>query len=477
MTRIVKHEQTGLWGTITLDAILINLAFVISYVFRYRLDLPYPVDARYDAPFYPYIPFALLLTALCLITYHLNGLYERRRGRRWLDEAYRLFNGTTSSILIVMAITFFIQPLVYSRGVLVLAGFIIVAFLSLARLIWHEVEALLRKRGIGVEYVLIVGAGEVGRAVMRSILADPTLGYQILGYVDDDPNKGDGSLGRFRGLGGIDKLPDLIASEQVDEVFVTLPWMYHRKIMQIVDQCERKDIRVRVVPDVFQQRLHSVDLETLSGIPLIGVEPSRLTSSALLIKRIVETTLCIIGLPVLLIIFAIIAIVIKIDSPGPVLFKQRRVGKDGREFEMYKFRSMVDKADEMKDGLKDMNEADGPLFKIKHDPRMTRIGRFLRRTSIDELPQVINILRGEMSIVGPRPGTPDEVARYEPWQRTRIGAWPGLTGLWQVSGRSDIPFDEMCLLDIYYIENWSLGLDIRIMLQTIPHILFGRGAY
>jgi lipopolysaccharide/colanic/teichoic acid biosynthesis glycosyltransferase len=182
-------------------------------------------------------------------------------------------------------------------------------------------------------------------------------------------------------------------------------------------------------------------------------------------------------MPFLLIIFGVIAVLIKLDSPGPVLFKQRRVGKDGHEFEMYKFRSMVDKADELKEHLKDLNEADGPLFKIKDDPRMTRIGRFLRRTSIDELPQVINILRGEMSIVGPRPGTPDEVAKYEPWQKMRISASPGLTGLWQVSGRSDIPFDEMCLLDIYYIENWSLGLDIRIMLQTIPHILFGRGAY
>lgn len=477
MTRIAKRKRLGPGIIVTLDALLINLAFLISYIIRYRLDLPYPVDARYDAPFYPYIPFSLLLTLLCLITYHLNGLYERRRGRRWLDEAYRLFTGTTASILIVMAITFFIQPLVYSRGVLVLAGFIIGAFLSLSRLIWREAEAMLRRRGIGVERVLIVGAGEVGRAVMRSILADPALGYQILGYIDDDPSKGDGSLGRFRGLGGLDKMSDLIATEQVDEVFVTLPWMYHRKIMQIVDECERKDIRVRVVPDVFQQRLHSVDLETLSGIPLIGVDPGHLSSSALLAKRIVEITLCIIGMPLLLIVFAIIAVLIKLDSPGPVLFKQRRVGKDGREFEIYKFRSMVDKADEMKDNLKDLNEADGPLFKIKDDPRMTRIGRFLRRKSIDELPQVINILRGEMSIVGPRPGTPDEVAKYEPWQRMRISAWPGLTGLWQVSGRSDIPFDEMCLLDIYYIENWSLGLDIRIMLQTIPHILFGRGAY
>jgi len=144
---------------------------------------------------------------------------------------------------------------------------------------------------------------------------------------------------------------------------------------------------------------------------------------------------------------------------------------------MYKFRTMVIGADQMLDQLKELNEADGPLFKIKNDPRQTRLGRFLRRTSIDELPQLINIFRGEMSVVGPRPGTPEEVAQYEPWQRERISVRPGLTGLWQVSGRSNIPFDEMCLLDIFYVENWSLDMDVRIMLQTVPNVLFGNGAY
>ncbi|MBN1428271.1 MAG: sugar transferase [Anaerolineae bacterium] len=477
MTRHITHERLKLAGIIALDAVLINIAFVISYIFRYRWNLPYPVDARYDAPFYPYIPFSIMLTAFCLVTYRLNGLYDNRRGRRWLDEIYPLFSGTTAGILIVMAITFFVQPLVYSRGMLTLAGFTIVGLLSLARLISLEIAASLRRHGIGVEQVLIVGAGEVGRAVMRSILADPALGYKVLGYVDDDPHKGDGSLGRFKGLGGLDKLQDIIASEQVDEVIITLPWMYHRKIIQIIDECERKDVQVRVVPDMFQQRMRSVDLITLSGIPLIGVKSGHMSSSALLAKRVVELTICIVSSPILAIICALVILAIKLDSPGPAIFKQRRVGKDGYEFDIYKFRSMVNNADELKSKLKELNEADGPLFKIKDDPRMTRVGRFLRRTSIDELPQVINVLRGEMSIVGPRPGTPEEVAQYEPWQKTRISTKPGLTGLWQVSGRSDIPFDEMCLLDIYYIENWSLGLDIRIMLQTIPYILLGKGAY
>jgi len=460
------------------DIALINVAFFLSYMVRYEMGIPYPVDPRYDAPFYPsYIPTAVLLTLLCLTMYRIDGLYERRRGRRWLDETYRLVSGTMTSIVVIMAITFFTQPLVYSRGMLVLAGLLIVALLATSRLVQHFIEGQLRRRGIGVERLLIVGAGEVGRAVMRSILASPRLGYQIVGYVDDDPTKGDGHLGRFQGFGGLDKLAEVIQTQKVDEVIVTLPWMYHRKIMQIVAECERGKVRVRVVPDVFQQRMHRVDLDSLHGIPLIGPGPTELSSGAMLVKRAMDLILVVFALPFAILLFVLVAVLIKLDSPGPVLFKQPRVGKDGRVFDMYKFRTMIVGAERMQAELADLNEADGPLFKIRDDPRRTRVGRFLRRTSIDELPQLINILKGEMSWVGPRPGTPEEVAQYEPWQRERIVVRPGVTGLWQVSGRSDIPFDEMILLDIFYIENWSLDLDIRILLQTVPRVLFGTGAY
>jgi exopolysaccharide biosynthesis polyprenyl glycosylphosphotransferase len=473
----MAHKQSRVGITIALDVVLINLSFVLSYIVRYQLQIPYPVEEQYYAPFYPYTPFAALLTLLCLMTYRIEGLYEIRRGRRWLDEVYRLISGTMVSIVLIMAITFFLQPLVYSRGMLVLAGFLIVASLSLERLIQHVIEAGRRRKGIGVDRVLIIGAGELGRAVMRSILADPSLGYRIVGYLDDDPTKGNGSLGRFKGLGPLDKLSDVLPAEKVDEVIVTLPWMYHRKIMQIVDECERHKVRVRVVPDVFQQRLHYLDLESLNGIPLIGPGPARMSSSAFILKRVIDLSVVIITLPLWSLLFLVIGALIKLDSRGPVLYKQIRVGRNGQEFYIYKFRSMILGADEMKAELEALNEADGPLFKIKDDPRLTRLGRLLRRTSLDELPQVINVLRGEMSLVGPRPGTPEEVSKYEPWQRARISVRPGMTGLWQVSGRSNLPFDEMCLLDIFYIENWSLDLDVRILLQTIPNVILGHGAY
>jgi len=463
---------------IVVDILLINVAFFLSYEVRYDIGFPYPVPREYDAPFFPaYVPYAIILTLLCLVTYWINGLYERRRGRGWIEETYRLTNATMTSIVAIMAVTFFIQPLVYSRGMLVLAGGMIVAALSLARLIQRFTIGWLRRHGIGVDRILIVGMGEVGRAVVRSLMGNPGLGYQIAGYVDDDPGKGASKLGRIQGFGDLDKLSDVISSELIDEVIVTLPWMYHRKIMQIVSDCEYKQVRVRVVPDVFQQRMRKIDVDSLNGIPLIGSGLDRMSPSAALIKRILDLVLVIVALPILVPIFFIIGLLIKLDSPGPILYKHHRVGKDGKPFDMYKFRTMVIGADQMLDQLKELNEADGPLFKIKNDPRQTRLGRFLRRTSIDELPQLINIFRGEMSVVGPRPGTPEEVAQYEPWQRERISVRPGLTGLWQVSGRSNIPFDEMCLLDIFYVENWSLDMDVRIMLQTVPNVLFGNGAY
>jgi len=462
------------------DMLFINLMYYISYLIRYEMEFPYPVPPQYDAPFGPYLPYGILLTITCLFAYNLDGIYDaRRRKRNWADEAYGLVNGTTTSIVIVMAVTFFIQPAFYSRGMLVLAGVLIIIALSVMRLLVKSMRAELRRRGIGVEQLLIIGAGETGRAVMRTILADPSLGYRVAGYLDDDDDKSQGRLGRISGLGKINDVESALKQSGIDEVIITLPWESHSKIMKIVSACDRLSVRVRVVPDVFQQRLSNIDFESLNGIPLMGgSSSSALNQGNALTKRLIDYVISLALLPIFAVLFVFIAVLIKIDSPGPVFFKQRRTGKDGRQFDVYKFRSMIDGADELKETLADQNEDDGPQrFKIRKDPRVTRVGKILRKTSLDELPQLINVLRGEMSLVGPRPAIPDEVLRYKPWQLKRLSVLPGITGLWQVSGRSDMPFDEGCLLDVFYIENWSIDLDIRILLQTIPSVITGSGAY
>jgi len=232
-----------------------------------------------------------------------------------------------------------------------------------------------------------------------------------------------------------------------------------------------------VVPDLFQLSLGGVDVTAINGIPLIGIKQTTLTGFNLAVKRAFDLACAGLALVLLSPIWLLIALAIKLDSPGPVLFRQMRSGREGRPFVLYKFRSMYEGAETDMERLLAMNEASGPLFKIKDDPRRTRVGRFLRRTSLDELPQILNVLRGDMSLVGPRPALASEVAQYQDWHRKRLEVLPGLTGLWQVSGRSDLSFDEMVMLDIYYGENWSLGTDLRILLRTVPQVLFGDGAY
>ena len=459
------------------DVVFINLAFAAAYWVRYDLQWFRAVDPANYAPFRMYIPFALVLTVLLMLAYKQGRVYDQPRSASWLDEVYAVVGGTTTGILIIMAITFWFQPLVYSRLMFIWTGLIIITLLSLSRLIRRWVLESRMRRGFGVDRVLIVGAGEVGRRLMRNIVAQPELGYQVIGFVDDNPEKNRTDIGRFKALGEIDNLPQVVQKEAIDEVIITLPWMYHRKILGIMRQCEREQVRARIVPDLFQLALSRVDIEDLGGIPIIGVKEISITGWNLAFKRACDLVLSLAALIFLSPLLLLISVAIKLDSPGPILFKQVRVGKGGRKFVCYKFRSMRQGAEEERPQLADRDEVVGPTFKMRSDPRCTRVGRFLRRTSLDELPQLHNVLRGEMSLVGPRPAIPSEVEQYQEWHRKRLEVSPGITGLWQVSGRSQLTFDEMCLLDIYYLENWSPLLDLKIALKTAPAVLAGTGAY
>jgi len=448
---------------------------LLAYWMRHELE--WFRDTSYDHSLSAYIPFSLLFTALMLLTFQMDRVYQQWHGCSWLDQVYRIINATTKSVVVILAVTFAFQPRQYSRLLLGEAGIIAIILLALSRVAQNKIVGWLRARGIGAARVIIVGAGEAGRTVMRTIVARPELGYQVAGFVDDNPEKGQTDIGRFKALGPLRNLPRLIEDESVDEVVITLPWMYHRKIMSIVRECERRRVSARIVPDLFQMSLSQVDVNDLGGVPLIGVRDVGFGREALLVKRGVDVvgavTILMLGLPLL----GLIALAIRLDSPGPVVFRQTRVGAGGKWFEMYKFRSMREGAEAELEQLLELNEANGQFFKIRQDPRLTRAGRFLRRTSLDELPQLWNVLRGEMSLVGPRPPVPAEVSRYMEWHKRRLDGRPGMTGLWQVSGRSLLSFDETVLLDIYYIENWSLWLDFKILLRTIPTVLFGAGAY
>ncbi len=458
-----------------IDFLLINAAFWLAYIVRYEFRFPITVAEANYVRYTEYIPISLLLSVGLLAIYRIEGIYNYVRGRTWLEEMYGLLTATFTGIVILVFIFFFFRPQFYSRLIYLYAGILIVLFLTSVRVVIRMVLGSLRKRGIGVDRALIVGGGEIGRAIMRNVLAQPDLGYRIMGFLDDDPGKT--TIGTFRLLGSTDALPRLLSENAIDEVIITLPWHARGKIVRIMEHAERAGARVKIVPDLFQLSLSKIAVDAVGGIPLIGVKDAAISGGALSIKRVMDVIIALLLFLVLLMPTAIIALIIKLSSPGPVIFEQQRVGRGGKLFTAYKFRTMRVGADEEKELLLHLNEASGPLFKIRNDPRMTRVGKWLRRTSLDELPQLFNVLRGEMSLVGPRPPLPNEVALYEEWHKRRLDVAPGVTGLWQVSGRSELTFDEMVMLDLYYIENWSPWLDMWILLKTIPALLTARGAY
>jgi exopolysaccharide biosynthesis polyprenyl glycosylphosphotransferase len=459
------------------DVILINVAFVLSYYMRYELQWIRAVAEAYYVPFGAYVPVSILLTVILLIVLKAEGLYDRRRGSSWLDDIYIISTSTLVGIAIMIFIFFLYRAHFYSRLIFLYAVLLIVSLLSLSRLVERQIAARLRRRGIGVDRVLIVGAGTVGRAIMRSILAQPELGYSPVGFVDDDPKKQNSAIGPFEAMGSTDDLAAVLRNEAIDQVIITLPWISHRKVLGIITDSERQGVRARFVPDLLQMSLSQVDTDVMDGIPLIGVKEPTLRGWKIAVKRFIDIAVSSVALLLLSPMLLLTAILIKLDSPGPVFFKQTRLGRGERPFTCYKFRSMWEDAEDVKPELSELNEAEGPIFKIKDDPRVTRVGKVLRRFSLDELPQLFNVFRGDMSMVGPRPPVPSEVEDYQDWHHERLNIPSGITGLWQVRGRSDLTFDEMVMLDLYYAENWSLWQDFKILLRTIPTVLFGRGAY
>ncbi|MBI2939292.1 MAG: sugar transferase [Chloroflexi bacterium] len=459
---------------ILVDFILINVAFWLAWWLRYEQELGRGVAEADYLPWGVYLPIQFGLSLALPVVYGAQRLYSRRGRDNLVDDFGVILWGTLVGVALTIVAVFYFRPFGYSRLVFIYAIASIVALLASARLLTQAYRTYQWRHGRGLIRVLVIGAGAQGRLIIQNIVAQPHLGLRIVGFVDDERAT---DLGRVPYLGPAETIPDLVAKHEVDEVIIALPSASHAKIAEILLSCAERRLDVRIVPDFYQLRLNQVDIEPINGIPLIGLRDVSLRESDLLIKRV----LGLVGAAGSLVLFAplmlAIALAIRLDSAGPVVVRQTRIGRGGKPFPFFKFRSMRVGAERELDKLMALNEASGPIFKMRNDPRLTRVGRILRRLSLDELPQLYNVLRGEMSLVGPRPGFPFEVERYEEWHRRRLEVSPGITGLWQVSGRSDIPFDEMALLDIWYIENWSLTLDLKILVRTVPAVLFGVGAY
>lgn len=459
------------------DSLLIFVACLFAYIARYVLQWFIDVEPASDLAFSAYIPAALGLMFLLPIAFRLSKVYPYRRGQGRLEEVYAIATTTTASVVVVIAISLLFQSQLDSRLMFLYIAIFITTLLSISRFVITILLSYLRKYDVGVERILLVGAGDVGRMVMRNIVARPELGYKLVGFVDDNPVKGNTDIGTFPALGAVENIDTVLANEDVQRLIICLPWQSHRTTQRLLRLCATNGVVAQVVPDLFQATKNQMVVEQLNGIPLISTSDVSIKGWNLIVKRIIDILLISLifffGWPIGL----LIAMLIRLDSAGPIIYWQTRVGKNGKEFRCYKFRSMVDGADGMREELAETNEATGPLFKMKDDPRLTTIGRFLRRYSLDELPQLYNVFCGDMSLIGPRPNRPEEVAQFSEWHKKRMSASPGLTGLAQVSGRSDLTFDETVLLDIYYVENWTILLDINIVLRSVPAVLRAHGAY
>ena len=489
---------------IILDALLLNAAFYFAYLLRYSIiphsDIKHVLDVlqsnilgnrpydriRKDYAYYSqFVGLEIVFTFGMIAIYAIRRLYNIRLTGSWFRQVWNIANSTTLGMVFIIVYYFFFQNanqintnqlVPNSRLLIPFIWFSTILVLCLGRWVISSIVGMLYRSGLGETRVLVVGSGRLGKMVMQCITASPDLGYTVVGFLHD-LNETPGDFGRFKMLGTINDIGMVIRSMQVDEVIIALPANMNQYAVRSVKLCERLGASFKLIPDLYGMNLSRIDMETIEGIPLIGIKPISLNSFQRIVTRLIDicvsTAVLVIGSP----IWLCVALAVKLDSSGPVIFKQTRVGLNGQHFSMYKFRSMYQDADQRIAQLMSQNEAQGPIFKMKSDPRITPVGKFIRRTSLDEVMQFVNILKGDMSLVGPRPPLPREVAQYEEWQKGRLAIKPGLTGLWQVRGRSDISFAEGVLMDLYYIENWSLRLYIQILLRTIPAVLFSRGAY
>ncbi len=457
-----------------LDLISIFFAFSLTYWTR---DTFFPTQYASLAPIQDYLWLLTFVFPLWSFLLYYFRLYESYRTKPLWVEPWQILKVAFWATLLTGAFIFVFKLHYISRLFIVLFAVVAFILLSIERRIIRSIARQVRKRGLNFKNIIIVGTGRRAREIAKVLEENKNWGLKLLGIVCDNGNDHLPKVGRYPVIGNIKQMPEILHSQVVDEVIFAVSRKKLEETEEIFLMCEELGIRARVAVNFFPHMIAKVHLDDLHGVPLLTFTTTPYNEFQLAVKRAFDLSISSVMLILLSPLLLVIAGLIKMTSPGPVLFKQTRVGLNGRKFTLNKFRSMAQDAELKKKELLHLNEMAGPVFKIKNDPRLTPIGRFLRKTSLDELPQVINVFKGDMSVIGPRPPIPEEVAQYKPWQRRRLSMKPGLTCLWQINGRSKITdFEQWMKLDLQYIDNWSLKLDFKIFLKTIPVVLLGRGA-
>jgi exopolysaccharide biosynthesis polyprenyl glycosylphosphotransferase len=469
--RLLQPYSEHLRVTRLLDLILIAAALVMAYGLR-RIFVGGDLS-----DLWPHLGLLPLIAPLWIGLLTFFGAYESPRATSRLEDCWAVTRAVGTGLAMLLAVLFLLKIHFVSRAIL--ASFSILAVMTLtgARVVraWHFRRSV--QRGKSFYRVLIIGSGNRARRIAESLLRKADWGIFIVGYLDPDPLRHGQSAFGASVIGTPDDITAILKDHVIDEVVLAIPRSLIPDVEKIVRACEEEGVRFLLMADVFDVHVARMQLTQFSEIPLLTFEPVAQEEWALMVKRLFDLTVTLLTLPVLLPVMGAIAIAIKLNSAGPVFFVQDRVGINKRRFRMLKFRTMTDGSDRRQAELEHLNEAQGPIFKIANDPRVTRVGRFLRRTSLDELPQLFNIITGDMSLVGPRPMSLRDVNLFDRGiQRKRFSVKPGLTCLWQISGRSQLPFSRWLELDLSYIERWSLGLDLKILFKTVPVVLRGTGA-
>jgi len=476
----VFDRRSKLLSTVTLshDLGVTCIAFVLAYVLRSFL-VHYPFFSERFPEIYPFTHYLPLLAAF-LVVWAVVGYFSSFYRDLELSNVLHLILNIVSQLAIVLVVVYALLYLLrrgdISRSYVLLVGVVDFVLLLFGRAISYWGVAAMRDLLGRYHYLLLVGCGQRARAMAALIEESRGMGLRLVGFVNTELSTSAAKLSGYD-VYPLQSVGSILQNHVVDEVVFAVDLQDLARLEPVMRHCADLGIRTRLQLEFLPPAYSRIYLENFRDMPLLSLSSAPDSELRLFFKRVFDIVISLGALLVLSPLMLLISAMIKITSPGPIFFSQTRCGLGGRRFTLYKFRSMINNAEQMRAELHKFNEADGPVFKITDDPRITEIGRWLRRFSLDELPQLWNVFRGDMSFVGPRPAVPEEVNQYEDWQRRRLRMRPGLTCTWVLEGRSHVDFKRWMQLDLKYIDNWSLWLDAKIFLKTIPIVLSGRGAY
>jgi len=469
-----KAETIFTVALVPIDYLMMVGAGLAAYFLRTSdlVAIGRPVLFGINLPLEKYLWLVFSMALLMVIIFALSGLYRIRRANGIIEDLMHVVISVSAGLAGIIIYSFARREWFDSRFLIFATWIFAILFVIFGRLVLRAIQHFLVSRyKIGAHNVLVVGGDGVSSVLIEEIKNQPALGYNLIKHFCDLD---------------IEKIKEMVTRESVDDIILANPNFSREAVLDLIDLCEERHLNFRFVPNLFQALTVNVQFDTLSGIPMIELRRTSLGGWGRVIKRFSDVLLSLIYIIIFSPFMVLVFILVRLDSPGPVIYKNQRVGPRGL-FNTYKFRSMKieyctgpqydkdGKASQLEDELvKKQSGRQGPVFKVINDPRRTKLGNFLEKYSLDELPQFFNVLIGNMSLVGPRPHMPKEVARYEKWHKKVFNIQPGITGLAQISGRSEIDFDEEAKLDIYYIENWSLWLDFKILFKTPLVVLFGR---